>query len=125
MEDPPVPQRRSYSPLSPAELDRMAAKWLKAHGHLRMKEPVVSREKAFELATDVAETIGRTVREVRELADLNFQGIRTPCVYNLDLTDCWIAYLASLNRGPRSSDIVVIDKTTGAVRYSGSAHDEG
>ena len=55
----------------------MAASWLKAHGHLRTKEPVVSREKTFELATDVAETIGRTVRTVRELTDLSLSSRRT------------------------------------------------
>src|SRR5439155_20406298 len=81
---PPSPE--SYVPgYSQAEkdelLDRMSAdiRWQKAHGHFRMKEPEVSREQAVELATDVAETMGRTVREVRDLADLTIQGVRTPC----------------------------------------------
>ena len=58
--------------------------------------------------------MGRTVREVRDLADLAMLGVRTPCLYNVDLSDCWIAYLAALRVGLFSSDIVVIEKKTGA-----------
>jgi tRNA A-37 threonylcarbamoyl transferase component Bud32 len=90
-----------------------------------VKKPGISREQAVELATDVARTMERTFRVVRDLADLDLLGIRTPCVYGLDASNCWIAYLTLPGFGLRSSEIVVIDKTTGAVRYSGSANDEG
>src|SRR5256885_380025 len=83
--------------------------------------PMVSREQAVALATGVAETMGRKVCEVRDLADLTIQGVRTPTVYAVDLSNSWIAYLASAEAGLHSNDIVVIDKITGAVRYTGSA----
>jgi len=110
-------------------LDRMDknVQWLKAHGHLRMR-PVtvtVSRDQALELADEVADTIDRIVTKVVDLAGLTREGSRTPCVYNVDLSDCWIAYLASRRVGLGPSDVVVIDKKTGAVRYIGSANDEG
>ena len=107
---------------------------------LEAREPVVSREQAIELATAVAGKIGRTVGSVRDLADfaradrevgtlVKYSDAvgRPPCVYGLDLSNCWIAYLAPPpgRFGLFSSDIVVIDKATGAVRYSGSANDEG
>ena len=90
-----------------------------------MKKLGISREQAVELATDFAQTMGRAVREVRDLADLALLGIRSPCVYGLDPSTCWIAYLSIPGFGLRSSEIVVIDKATGGVRYTGSAHDEG
>src|SRR2546427_11713995 len=83
----------------------------------------VSRDQALELARDVAED--RDVRDVVSLAELTLRGSRTPCIYNVDLSDCWIAYLTPLRVGPGPSDIVVIDRNTGAVRYIGSANDEG
>jgi hypothetical protein len=107
---------------------------------LEAGEPVVSREQAIELATAVAGKMGRTVGSVRDLADfdrarrevgtpVNYSDAvgRFPCLYGLDLSNCWIAYLAPPpgRFGLFSSDIVVIDKKTGAVRYIGSANDEG
>src|SRR5439155_12486186 len=127
MDDVPLPPNRRSEPDYPAtkeewgrELDRMAAnvRWLRAWGHLRMKEPQVSREQALELARDVADTMDRDVRDVVDLAELNARGSRTPCIYNVDLSNCWIAYLASAMVGLGPSHIVVIDKRTGAVRYT-------
>ena len=87
---------------------------------------MISRKRAVEVATDVVGTMGRTLSEVRDLADPARQGVRAPCVYNLDLSNSWIAYLAPPpgRFGLFSSDIVVIDKATGAVGYAGSANDE-
>ena len=62
---------------------------------------------------------------MRDLADLTLHGVRTPSVYAVDLSNSWIAYLTSAHAGLQSNDIVVIDKTTGAVRYAGTACDEG
>ena len=111
------------------ELDRMAAnvRWLKAWGHLRMRPMTVtvSREEALELAREVAETMDRLVTDVVDLTGLTHDGSRPPCIYNVDLSDCWIAYLAPRRMGLGPSDIVVIVKKTGAVRYIGSANDEG
>jgi hypothetical protein len=109
------------------ELDRMAAnvRWLRAWGHLRMRPPTVSRDQALELAREVAETMSQEVNDVFDLADLTAMGSRTPCIYDVDLSDCWLAYLAPLRVGLGPSDIVVIEKKTGAVRYIGSANDEG
>src|SRR6266852_5805667 len=77
------------------ELDRMAAnvRWLKAWGHLRMR-PVtvtVSWDQALELAREVADTMDREVTDLADLAGLTREGSRTPCAYNVDLSDCWIA----------------------------------
>ncbi len=99
---------------------------------------MVSREQAIELATEVAETMGRIVDAVRDLADFdrarrevgtlrNYSDSvgRLPLVYGVDFSNCWIVYLTPLRMGLGPSDIVVIDKMTGAVRYTGSANDEG
>lgn len=51
-----------------------------------------------------------------------------PVLYNCpDLEDCWIVYAESPLSGImlRSSDIILVSRTTGAVLYAGSAHDEG
>jgi hypothetical protein len=43
-----------------------------------------------------------------------------------DITDTWVAYL-DLPAGPlmlRSSDIIIVSRTTGAVLCAGSASDE-
>lgn len=101
---------------------------------------MVSREQAIELATEVAETMGRIVAAVRDLADFDRADRevgtprkysdaigRLPLAYGVDLSNCWIAYLGPPpgRFGLFSSDIVIIDKATGAIRYSGSANDEG
>jgi hypothetical protein len=109
------------------ELDRMAAnvRWLRVWGHLRVRPPTVSRDQALELAREVAETMSQDVGAVVDSAELTDRGSRFPCIYNVDLSDCWIAYLAPLRVGLGSSEIIVIDRKTGAVRYIGSANDEG
>ena len=94
-------------------------------GMEQARNAVVSRRQAVELVTNVAGSKGRTVRVVRDSADLTLEGIRLPCVYHLDWSNCWIAFLTHPGAGLRSSDIVVIDKATGAIRYTGSANDEG
>ena len=109
------------------ELDRMAEniRWLKVWGHLRMKRPTVSREKALDLAREVADARGRTVAEVVDLEELDARGARGPLLYQVNPSDCWIACLTPLGVGLGPTEIVLIDKKTGAVRYTGSAHDEG
>src|SRR6266581_1942493 len=109
------------------ELDRMAAnvRWLRVWGHLRVRPATVSREQALELAREVAETMSQDIGDVVDFEELTVRGSRTPCIYNVDLSDCWIAYLLPLRVGLGPSDVVVIDKKTGAVRYIGSANDEG
>ncbi len=127
MEDVPEPNW-SYPHLSSAEWDRIAAnvRWLRVWGHLRMREPQISSDQALELAREVADTMDREVTDVVDLAGLTREGRRPPCIYTVDLSNCWIAYLATRNPyAIRASDIVVIEKATGAVRYIGSANDEG
>jgi len=86
----------------------------------------ISSDQALELAREVADTLDREVTDVADLAGLTAKGVRTPCIYDVDPSDCWIAYLAPRNPyALRSSDIVLIEKATGAVRYIGSANDEG
>ncbi len=137
MDDKPLPPDRRSEPDYPAtkeewgrELDRMAAnvRWLKAWGHLRMRPATatVSRDQALELAREVADVLGRDISDVVDLAELTFTGSRAPCVYNVDLSGCWIAYLATRDlHALHASDVVLIEKATGAVRYIGSAYDEG
>ena len=102
-------------------------RWLRAWGHLRMRPAtsMVSRDQALELAREVADLLGRDIRDVVDLAELTAKGVRTPCLYNVDPSDCWIAYLAHDIHVLGPSDIVLIEKATGAVRYIGSANDEG
>jgi len=57
-----------------------------------MREPQISRDQALELAREAAETMDRDVRDVVSVAELTLRGCRTPCIYNVDLSDCWIAY---------------------------------
>jgi hypothetical protein len=69
--------------------------------------------------------MGRTVAEVVELEELDARGSRGPLLYQVNPSDCWIAYLTPLGVGLGPTDILLIDKKTGAVRYAGSANDEG
>jgi hypothetical protein len=42
------------------------------------------------------------------------------------LNECWVVYVPRTFRGLiRSSEVVIIEKTSGAVVYHGSAFDEG
>jgi hypothetical protein len=50
---------------------------------------------------------------------------RAPSLYGTPLEGCWIVYLKMPLRGLQSSTILVIDDATGALKYSGSAFDEG
>ncbi len=100
-------------------------RWLRVWGHLRMRPPTVSRDQALELAREVADLLGQGISDVVDLDELTAKGVRTPCLYNVDLSDCWIAYLESQRVGLGPSEVVVIDRITGALRYIGSANDEG
>jgi len=90
-----------------------------------MRPATISRDQALELAGEVADLLGRDISDVLDLDELTAKGVRTPCLYNVDPSDCWIAYLAHGIHGLGPSEIVVIEKATGAVRYIGSAYDEG
>jgi len=51
---------------------------------------------------------------------------REPLIYggpNLD--SCWIVYIEPLKVDLRSSIVVLVDRSTGAILYRGSANDEG
>lgn len=70
-----------------------------------------------------AKGLGSGAREALLLEEL---GYRPPLLYNgPDLAGCWIVYATRPSTGLRSSTIVLVSRTTGAVLYSGSAHDEG
>jgi hypothetical protein len=87
---------------------------------------MISREEAAKLAVNElrARGLGTEVRVVLELRELSW---RAPLLYLVppDLADCWIAYAAKPRPVIAASTIVVIDKTSGRVVYSGSANDEG
>lgn len=53
-------------------------------------------------------------------AHVNIYGLPVP------LNDCWVVYVARPFTGIiRSSEIVIVEKSSGAVVYHGSAFDEG
>jgi len=60
-----------------------------------MREPQISRDQALELAREAAETMDRDVRDVVSVPNSPLGDAARPCIYNVDLSDCWIAYLAS------------------------------
>jgi len=91
---------------------------------------MISREDAKRIAEETlaksryAEQCG-SVRAVYELDEIPFA---RPNCYPLGedgLRGAWIAYGESTLWALQSSIVVVIDMTTGMVRYVGSAHDEG
>lgn len=85
---------------------------------------MLSREQAAVIAREEAinRQIGFEVTRVVAPEEITYPTM----LYNTSLDNCWIAYLKPL-RGffIESSMIVVIDQSTGNVRYAGSAHDEG
>ncbi len=51
---------------------------------------------------------------------------RPPLIYGgPDLRRCWIAYASAPGNDIRPAIIVLIDRESGAVRYAGSANNEG
>jgi hypothetical protein len=74
---------------------------------------------------------GDVVFRVRTLAEIVESGLCGPCLYapeslHKSLASSWLVYV--LDRRPfvfKSSWIVVVSRTDGAVLYSGSAYDEG
>ena len=86
---------------------------------------MISRHEAAEIAakTAIAERIGVEIGKVLDMSEMMFVA---PRVYGVDLSDCWIAYVMPLDTFRIGSSIIVaIDRTTGDVRYCGSANDEG
>lgn len=86
---------------------------------------MISRAEAKEIALSdaMAHGLGHSVLSV--LCPDEIPG-QEPKLYNVDLSDCWIAYVES--PGPlalRSSTIVAIRCADGSVIYRGSANDEG
>lgn len=65
---------------------------------------------------------GTRVREVLHVDDGDF---RQPALYNVNLSDAWIAYVDTPITGLRASTIVCVSGITGRVIYAGSANDEG
>ena len=84
----------------------------------------ISRHEAFLIAdsTRVEQDLGISIRHVLLLEELKS---RIPCMYNIDLNNCWIAYVEKNFQGLCSSTVIVIDRYTGKVRGYGSANDEG
>lgn len=75
------------------------------------------------IASHPGRLAGATVSVVRSLED---DGFRRPNAYGVRLEGCWIVYLEGTSvEALKSSEIIVVCKTTGEVVYSGSAHDEG
>ena len=91
----------------------------------------ISQAQALHIAQDYATAHGRliTITEeafVFDLDDLARRGVRSPALYAVDLRDAWIVYARERRSTMiQSSTIVAVSKTTGAVLYAGSAHDEG
>jgi len=88
-----------------------------------VKKAETSREAAQEIAEAALPADCDGVSAVYELYEIPSA---PPRLYNVDLNEAWIAYCIPRElRGLQSSTIVVIDRHTGAVRYVGSANDEG
>ncbi|MDQ6871216.1 MAG: hypothetical protein M3037_04300 [Gemmatimonadota bacterium] len=86
---------------------------------------MVDRESAVRIAEKeiVARGLGTGVRSVLGFDELK---VRAPVLYRgPDLRKCWIAYAERPLRGLFASNIVLIDRESGEVLYSGSANDEG
>lgn len=84
---------------------------------------MISREKAASIASETARSLGlgTGVDKVLELPEIDRLH-----VYGHDFKDCWVAYITHTDRWMlRASTIVAVDKQTGQVVYTGSAHDEG
>lgn len=90
----------------------------------------VSREGALEIAnaflfSGQSSICGNGIEGVYSLEELKGRRLVVR-PWSLDLSHCWIAYVARPFTGMLySSDVIVVDKETGAVLYAGSAHDEG
>ena len=85
---------------------------------------MISRTEAIEIASMVVRThgLGFGVRE----ALLSDEISRLPCLYGVDVGNCWIVYVDDPQPlALRSSIIVAVDRDTGSVVYRGSAYDEG
>ena len=91
---------------------------------------ITTRDHARKLAEEHA---GRPVDRVTTIEELAEEYTQPPNIFwGPPLSECWIAYLARPTPGPGAdvsvigpSDIVLVDRQTGIVRYSGSANDEG
>lgn len=98
---------------------------------LRLNEPgtAVSRESARTIAGReiVSRGLGTGVSAVCSHDEVE----RLPSLYGApDLTRCWLVYadrsgLESTGRSLRSAALVLVDRSSGAVVYAGSANDEG
>lgn len=85
----------------------------------------VSREAAAEIAVRYARDrhLGWEVAKVLSEDEISS---RKPFLFDVPLTNSWIAYLkADHPMMIQSSTIVVIDRASGRVVYGGSAFDEG
>ncbi len=86
---------------------------------------MITRDEAHRIA-EHAIISGRLGTGVHALALVDELQVRPPMIYGgPDLRTCWIAYAERPLRGLMASTIVLIDRESGAVRYSGSANDEG
>lgn len=86
---------------------------------------MVSRDEAAEIARNDVQThqLGLGVSKILSIDEITG---RLPYVYNVSLSECWIAYVETLPLlALDSSTIVVIARDTGKVVYHGSASDEG
>ena len=86
---------------------------------------MIERDEAKAIAAReiAAHGSGSGVRHVLLLHELSF---RAPKLYGgPDLASCWIAYAERTIPRIEPSIIVLIDKSSGAVLYHGSANDEG
>jgi len=86
---------------------------------------VISREQAAGIAK--AEAVNRQLAfEVDKVVAPDEITWATPNLYAVSLDNCWIAYLKPVRPlGLFSSTIIVIDRSSGAIRYAGLANDEG
>lgn len=95
-----------------------------AHGQ-RAKPTMISRDKATKIAIAEAQKqqLGFGVKAIMLYSEISG---RLPIIYGVNPKNCWIAYITpSRSQTLDSSNIVVVDSTSGLVLYAGNANDEG
>lgn len=86
---------------------------------------MITREEATEIALIYVkvESLGVGVSKTLLPEEITF---RPPMFYDSTLDNTWVAYVEIAQHvGLCSSTIIVIDRSNGEIRYSGSAYDEG
>lgn len=86
---------------------------------------MISREAALTIAKAHAMSngLGRGISQVLLPEEITW---RKPRLYNVELNNCWVAYVDKLYLGGlESSVVIIVNRDSGAVVFAGDASDEG